>query len=197
MFPSTEWLLMYCKGSSIRQEPVFRHLRVLRKNPWKLIIWMNELKLHCMLLVSYIQQYFNSFITVLTNWVWKLLIALFKVPNTGAFTVHLLVKKITHASTLSVKRNITSSEWHSLKSKASKLIIFGHRLAIVILSTCTKQLFAWVKKDKMRWNYKRSVFKNSQKLLPSQAGSLPQTKAGMAVTYPTTEIEWIAIECSE
>ena len=41
-----------------------------------------------MLLVSYIQQYFNTSITVLTNQVWKLLIALFKVPNTGAFTVH-------------------------------------------------------------------------------------------------------------
>ena len=40
-----------------------------------------------MLLVYYIQQYFNTSITVLTNQVWKLLIALFKVPNTGAFTV--------------------------------------------------------------------------------------------------------------
>ena len=63
--------------------PVFRHLRALRKSPWKFIIWMNELWLHCMLLVSYIQQYFNTSITVLTNQVWKLLIALFKVPNTG------------------------------------------------------------------------------------------------------------------
>ena len=75
--------------------PVFgRHqffgtLRALRKSPWKFIIWMNELKLglHCMLLVSYIKQYFNTSITVLTNQVWKLLIGLFKVPNTGAFTV--------------------------------------------------------------------------------------------------------------
>ena len=33
---------------------------------------------------------FNTSITVLTNQVWKLLIALFKVPNTGAFTVHVL-----------------------------------------------------------------------------------------------------------
>ena len=45
-----------------------------------------------MLLVSYIQQYFNTSITVLTNRVWKLLIALFKVPNTGAFTVHGILK---------------------------------------------------------------------------------------------------------
>ena len=47
-----------------------------------------------MLLVSYIQQYFNTSITVLTNQVWKLLIALFKVPNTGAFTVHKKTKTI-------------------------------------------------------------------------------------------------------
>ena len=47
---------------------------------------MNELQLHYMLLVSYIQQYFNTSI-VLTNQFWKLLIALFKVPNTGAFMV--------------------------------------------------------------------------------------------------------------
>ena len=43
-----------------------------------------------MLLVSYIQhyqQYFNTSITVQTKQVWKLLIALFNVPNTGAFTV--------------------------------------------------------------------------------------------------------------
>ena len=40
-----------------------------------------------MLLVSYIQQYFNTSITVLKNQIWKLLIALFKVPNTGVFMV--------------------------------------------------------------------------------------------------------------
>ena len=31
----------YRKGTSIRQAPVFRHLRALRKSPWKFIIWMN------------------------------------------------------------------------------------------------------------------------------------------------------------
>ena len=81
------WNKTYRKGISIRQAPVFRHLRALRKSPWKFINFMNELWLHCMLLVSYIQQYFNTSITVLTNQVWKLLIALFKVPNTGALTV--------------------------------------------------------------------------------------------------------------
>ena len=38
-------------------------------------------------MVSYIQQILYTSITVLTNQVWKLLIALSKVPNTGAFTV--------------------------------------------------------------------------------------------------------------
>ena len=36
-------------------------------------------------MVSYIQQYFNTF---QFSSVWKLLIALFKVPNAGAVTVH-------------------------------------------------------------------------------------------------------------
>ena len=35
--------LKYRKDTSIRQAPVFRHLRALRKKPWKFIIWMNEL----------------------------------------------------------------------------------------------------------------------------------------------------------
>ena len=38
----------YRKVTSIRQAPVFRHLRALRKSPWKFIIWMNELLLHCL-----------------------------------------------------------------------------------------------------------------------------------------------------
>ena len=33
----------YCKGTGIWQTPVFRHLRALQINPWKFIIWMNEL----------------------------------------------------------------------------------------------------------------------------------------------------------
>ena len=36
-------LFIYRKCTSIRQAPVFRHLRALRKSPWKFIIWMNEL----------------------------------------------------------------------------------------------------------------------------------------------------------
>ena len=81
----------YHKGTSIRQAPVFRHLRDYGKAHGSLLSgWVNY-NYTCMLLVSYIQQYFNTFITVLTNQVWKLLIALFKVPNTGAFTVPQIV----------------------------------------------------------------------------------------------------------
>ena len=55
-----------------------------------------------MLLVFYIQQYFNTSITVLTNQDWKLLIALFKVPNTvenqkGATTID-FVQQYYHPS---------------------------------------------------------------------------------------------------
>ena len=35
--------IKYRKGTSIRQAPVFWHLRALRKSPWKFIIWMNEI----------------------------------------------------------------------------------------------------------------------------------------------------------
>ena len=33
----------YRKGTSIRQAPVFWHLRAFRKSSWKFIIWMNGL----------------------------------------------------------------------------------------------------------------------------------------------------------
>ena len=36
-------IAMYRKDTSIRQAPVFRHLRALRKSPWRFIILMNEL----------------------------------------------------------------------------------------------------------------------------------------------------------
>ena len=56
--------------------------------------WKNSL--HCMLLVSYIQQYFNTSITILANQVWKLLIALLTVLNTGV--LNLKVHVITEGS---------------------------------------------------------------------------------------------------
>ena len=42
-YPTLFYNVGYRKGTSIRQAPVFRHLRALRKSPWKFIIWMNEL----------------------------------------------------------------------------------------------------------------------------------------------------------
>ena len=41
------------------------------------------------------------------------------------------------------------------------------------------------------------IFQKSQKLLASQAQSSVRTIASTAVTKPASEIEWIAIECSE
>ena len=54
-------------------------------------------------------------ITVLTNQVWKLLIALFKVPNTGAFTVQndALYKVVSHNS-------------HSLDHFGQNCLFIGH-----------------------------------------------------------------------
>ena len=75
------------RATSIRQAPVLRHLRALRKSPME-VYHLDEwiiITLHVAGFL-YIQQYFNTSITVLSNQVWKLLIALFKVPNTGAFT---------------------------------------------------------------------------------------------------------------
>ena len=58
------------------------------------------------------------------------------------------------------KKLITSSERHTLKSTAFKWIIIGHRLAIILLTKhIKKNTFAWVKKNTIRWNCKRSFFK--------------------------------------
>ena len=81
----------YPKGTSIRRAPVFgRHqffgtLEHYRKAHGSLLSELINYNYTACCWFSYIQQYFNTSITVLTNQVWKLLIALFKVPNTGAF----------------------------------------------------------------------------------------------------------------
>ena len=72
---------------AVRENDAEAKLRNYPQNTPRVALAYYYRGLHCMLLVSYIQQYFNTSITVLTNQVWKLLIALFKVPNTGAFTV--------------------------------------------------------------------------------------------------------------
>ena len=78
---------------------------------------------------------------------------------------------------------ITSSEGHSLKSTASKLIIFGHRLAIVILIKHIYKINYFSQKgEKCREIARGKFFKKSQKLLASWPGNLPQTKAGTGVT---------------
>ena len=67
-----------------------------------------------------------------------------------------------HVYTEHQKKLITSSEQYSLKSQALKWIIIGHRLAIVLLTkhTSKKKRLIESKKSKMRWNRKKSCFKN-------------------------------------
>ena len=87
-------------------------------------------------------------------------------------------------STLSVKRNITSSERHTLKSKAWKWLIIGHRLAIILLTKhiIKKLCLLESNKNNIRWNRKRSFFQKSQKLLASRARSSVRTIASTTVT---------------
>ena len=66
--------------------------------------------------------------------------------------------------TLSIKRNFTSLKRRSLKSIASKLIIFRHRYAIVLLMKHiwkSKGCF-YQKRRQIWWNRKRSVSKITQ-----------------------------------
>ena len=73
-----------------------------------------------MLLVSYNQQYFNTSITVLTNQVWKLLIALFKVSKVetywcsyGMQVSKLLLEQaqLCNILVLNEKCNIIMAQW--------------------------------------------------------------------------------------
>ena len=82
------------------------------------------------------------------------------------------------------KKLITSSEWHSLKSKASTWIIFGHRLGKFVLNKLhvKKQKFTSVKEEKNVIKSQEVNFQKSQKLLAFRAGSSKQTKAGTACT---------------
>ena len=80
---------------------------------------------------------------------------------------------------------ITSSEYHSLKSKASTWIIFGHRLGKFILNKhmyLKKQKFTSIKEEITAMKSQEVNFQKSQKLLASRAGSSKQTKAGTAFT---------------
>ena len=88
-------------------------------------------------------------------------------------------------------RNITSSGQPSLKPKASKCIIFGHRLAIVLLilklylksKVCLSQ-----KGEKCNEITRGHLIKITETVrLPGSEFAL--TKNSKVVTYPTIEIE--------
>ena len=72
------------------------------------------------------------------------------------------------------KKLITSSERHSLKSTASELIIFGHRLAIhvviLIKHIYKNKSLLESKRRKIWWNRKRSIFKNHRNCSPLESG---------------------------
>ena len=66
---------------------------------------------------------------------------------------------------------ITSSEWHSLKSKASTWIIFGHRLGKFVLNKhMFKKSLLQSRRRFIRWNRKRSNFKNHRNCSPLGRG---------------------------
>ena len=69
------------------------------------------------------------------------------------------------------KKLITSSE-RLLKSTSSKLIIFGHKLALAILikHILKNKVFLKSKMRKIWWNHKRSVFKNYRNCSPLGLG---------------------------
>ena len=69
------------------------------------------------------------------------------------------------------KKLIASSGRHSLKSTLSKLIIFGHKWALILLNKNiwkTQDFLAW-KRRKMRLNHEKVIFRKSQKLLTERA----------------------------
>ena len=81
------------------------------------------------------------------------------------------------------KKLITSSERHSLKSTASKLFIFGHRLGKFILNKhIKKKRLSSIKEEKNAKKSQYVNFQKSQKLLASRAGSSKQTIARTAFT---------------
>ena len=92
--------------------------------------------LHCMLLVSYIQQYFNTSITVLTNQVWKLLIALLKVLNTGALTVLLFLEILTYIISCRERKLLLWSRYYVQSS-------MGNMLWLLFLKWITPILYVY------------------------------------------------------
>ena len=85
---------MYSAGTSFSapQSIAGKPMEVYYLDKWIIIITLHVAGF------AYIQQYLNTSITVLTNQFWKLLIALFKVPNTGIDDVLFLMS--THCCTM-------------------------------------------------------------------------------------------------
>ena len=93
--------------------------------------------------------------------------------------------------TLSVKRNlITSSECHSLKSTASTWILIGHRLGKFILHKHIWKNLSVLqsKRRKMRWNRKRSSFKNHRNCLPLRLGVRSRQKPVRRLRNPLLKL---------
>ena len=82
--------------------------------------------------------------------------------NAMALYTEIIWHSTSSRTTPSVKRNITSSEWRSLKSTTLKWIIFGHRWAKLLLMKHIYKIEGMLlsKRRKIRGNRKRSVFKN-------------------------------------
>ena len=76
----------------------------------------------------------------------------------------------SHKYTERQKKLITSSGRRSLKSTLSKLIIFGHKSALILLNKniWKTQDFLASKRRKMRLNHERSFFKNRRNCSPSE-----------------------------
>ena len=95
-----------------------------------------------------------------------------------AFKVHLLQKAV-YSYTERQKKLITSSERRSLKCTLSKFIIFGHRLALILLNEniWKNKCLLVSKRRKMLWNCKRTFFLNRRNCSPSKLhrGSLFRT----------------------
>ena len=94
------------------------------------------------------QQYFNTSITVLTNQLWKLLIALFKVPNTGVFTV--LVKYCICKWGLA-KYNINSFIVHVLAH-------LGKWVVTDLKNICPKEIISGPQKTKLNIAYLKVIY---------------------------------------
>ena len=77
---------------------------------------------------------------------------------------------------------ITSSERHSLKSKAPKLTISEHNLAIVLLTKHIKKKSIWLSQEGVKWVKSQEVtLKKSQKMVVSRPPwrSSARTKASI------------------